>query len=72
MQSKEWSRARSKSRSSTSSGLGPKSGPGIFQLSQPSQILCTRVLLLIRALDIDMSEGLKLYCCNFFYQTPIL
>jgi len=30
-----------------------------------------KVLLLIRPPDIDMSEGLKLYCC-IFYQTPIL
>ena len=28
--------------------------------------LVTRVLLLIMAPNIDMSEGLELYCCNFF------
>ena len=49
-----------------SSGLGPKIGPGIFQLGQPTQSILTRVLLLIRAPDIDMSEGLKLYCCIFY------
>ena len=49
-----------------SSGLGPKTGPGIFQLGQPSQIIWPTLLLLIRPRpDIDMSEGLKLYCCNF-------
>ena len=31
-----------------SSGLGPKTGPGIFQLGQPTQTIWTRVLLLIR------------------------
>jgi len=49
-----------------SSGLGPKTSPGIFQLSQPTQIMWRRVLLLIRPPDINMSGGLKLYCCNFF------
>ena len=41
-----------------SSGLGPKTGPGIFQLGQPTQFITT-VLLLIRPPDIEMSEGLK-------------
>ena len=49
-----------------SSGLGPKTGPGIFQVGQPTQIMRMRVLLLIRPPDIDMSKGLNLYCCNLF------
>ena len=55
----------------TSSGLGPKTDPGIFQLGQPTQIIWTRALPLIRPPDIYVSEGLKLYCCSFFYETPI-
>ena len=50
---------------SGSSGLGPKIGPGILYLGQPTQIIWTTVLLLIRPPDIDMSEGLRFYCCNF-------
>jgi len=46
-------------------GLGTKTCPGIFQLGQPTQIIWTRVLLLIRLSDID-SICRKIYCCNFF------
>jgi len=42
-----------------SSGLGPKTGPSIFQLGQPTQIIWTTVLLLIRPPDIEMSKSLS-------------
>ena len=50
----------------SSSGLGPKSGPGIFQLGQPTQTIWTRVLLLIRLLTSICRKALSFTAAIFF------